>query len=367
MSTRRPLARPLVLALAVPLACGDSSAIGSGTATGTTTGDAAPSGTEPPTSTGAPLTTASTEESAPDSSSTASTGSTTALASLCGDAIVDPGEECDKGDALNSDAAYCTEQCKLNICGDGLLLVGHEICDEGDANSDDYGATCGADCKPGARCGDNLVQPGEECDHGPDNGAPRGDRQVIGCDMDCRMKARLLFVSSQAFTGALGGLDDADETCQILASLAGLPDPERFRAFLSDDSTSMQERYAEHLGEQLPYIAVTGHKFADSYDALLAFGPGDAGVHVTETGATLLGVYVATNIAADGSIYEDPNLIPTDCDGWTSEDKAYFARVGFNAVALDSPQHASWKSTKAWASHKNMSCNTPMHLYCLEL
>jgi hypothetical protein len=82
-----------------------------------------------------------------------------------------------------------------------------ELCDQGVGNSDAYGSLCGPDCTPGARCGDNKLQPEfETCDLGPNNGGEKGDEQGILCDTSCRAQQLRGFVTTAAFTGNLGGL-----------------------------------------------------------------------------------------------------------------------------------------------------------------
>jgi cysteine-rich repeat protein len=51
----------------------------------------------------------------------------------CGDGIIDPGEQCDDGNASSNDA--CTVECKRNVCGDGHWNAGTEACDIGDRSS----------------------------------------------------------------------------------------------------------------------------------------------------------------------------------------------------------------------------------------
>ncbi len=92
----------------------------------------------------------------------------------CGDGVLDAGEQCDDGNPFNGDG--CRDDCSSEGCGDGTLDAGEE-CDDGVANSENPDATCRTDCTlPG--CGDMVVDTGEECDDG--NLTP-GD----GCDESC--------------------------------------------------------------------------------------------------------------------------------------------------------------------------------------
>ena len=81
----------------------------------------------------------------------------------CGDAIVQSGEECDDGNAHDTD--QCLNTCVEASCGDGVIHTGVEGCDEGRANSNEVGAACRLNCQvPG--CGDGVVEFEEECDDG---------------------------------------------------------------------------------------------------------------------------------------------------------------------------------------------------------
>lgn len=88
---------------------------------------------------------------------------TTGPASVCGNRVVEAGEECDDSNMVDSDA--CTNACTLAICGDGVTGPG-ETCDDGNQVDDD---DCTNACGP-TSCGDGKVQSGEECDDGnPDD------------------------------------------------------------------------------------------------------------------------------------------------------------------------------------------------------
>lgn len=53
----------------------------------------------------------------------------------CGDGIVDPNEECDDGNSVNTDD--CPSTCEHAFCGDGFIQFGVEECDDGNATSGD--------------------------------------------------------------------------------------------------------------------------------------------------------------------------------------------------------------------------------------
>lgn len=59
---------------------------------------------------------------------------------VCGDGVVDPGEGCDDGNAVDTDA--CLSVCMVATCGDGFVYADEEECDPADAR----GPACTRDC-----------------------------------------------------------------------------------------------------------------------------------------------------------------------------------------------------------------------------
>jgi len=97
----------------------------------------------------------------------------------CGDAVVQPMamEECDLGD-MNSNTGECTLTCKNPVCGDGFAQMGVEECDDGNMVNTD---ACVMGCKT-AKCGDGFALMGtEECD---DGNAQIND----GCSPMCKLE-----------------------------------------------------------------------------------------------------------------------------------------------------------------------------------
>jgi cysteine-rich repeat protein len=98
---------------------------------------------------------------------------------ICGDGDVDPGEECDTGDA----SATCDVDCTAPACGDSTVNpAAGEHCDDGNAVAGDDCTGCRRDC------GNGMLDPGEECDEGDGDGNGFAD-PTTDCDSDCTAPA----------------------------------------------------------------------------------------------------------------------------------------------------------------------------------
>jgi cysteine-rich repeat protein len=103
---------------------------------------------------------------------------------VCGDNVVNPGEQCDG--TATPPGQQCTVNgepgggCRLVVCGNGITN-GTEACDDGNTVSGDG---CNATCSAIEECGDGIVQAtlGELCD--PPGSAVPGAPGVL-CEADC--------------------------------------------------------------------------------------------------------------------------------------------------------------------------------------
>jgi len=287
--------------------------------------------------------------------------------SLCGNFIVDDGEQCDLGPMHNWDHGACTSQCMTATCGDGLLFEGVETCDEGDENGPGHGQCNPITCQFGPRCGDGVLTPEhEECD----GGGPDGGGEIEGLDTKClagcTWDGRIVLISSKKFGANLGGLTGADLRCQNLAKDANLTGAAGYRAWLSDDDESPLTRL-EFNSE--PLVLLSGVEVAEDLDALIANGPGD-GITVTELRTTLMEARVWTNTAVTGEVFSDTD----HCKNWTStaptnpDNTPSAASTGLNAVSkLPADDWNQWSDGRWWTHFLvPLQCSYTAHLYCVE-
>ena len=103
----------------------------------------------------------------------------TAIGSVCGNGVVDVGEQCDDGNTISGDG--CNDICVTEpeiMCGNFVLENG-EQCDDGNTTSGDG---CSDICLiEEASCGNSVVEVGEQCD---DGNTEAGD----GCSAICTIE-----------------------------------------------------------------------------------------------------------------------------------------------------------------------------------
>jgi len=87
--------------------------------------------------------------------------------SACGNGVLEGDEECDEG-AKNDKYSACKEDCTLAYCGDGILEIDVEKCDDG-INDGSYDGCMPGCAERGPRCSDGIVQPEYElCENDDD-------------------------------------------------------------------------------------------------------------------------------------------------------------------------------------------------------
>jgi hypothetical protein len=326
-------------------------------------------GSGSPTSFDPPLTATTTEQpttTEPGTTGTTSTGeptsTTTPDGSVCGDGVVGELEQCDLGDA-NANTGACTLQCKLAVCGDGLVHEGVEQCDFGQGNDDDYDGCRPLDCQYGPRCGDGILDVEHEiCDRGELNGTGVTDDEFAPCSLMCGYYGRLLFITRQQFDGDLGGVSGADLKCHAAASAAGLPNANMYRAWISDNFQSPETRFDQWDLPGVPVILHGGLVVADDLLDLVDNGP-RTGIARTELGEAVFKQRVWTTTSAFGEIFS----IDDHCDNWLAAGGGFEARRGLNALDVeDGPDWDDWRSQRWWTSYASLICSQSARLYCID-
>jgi hypothetical protein len=138
----------------------------------TTTGGASASGTTADTTTEVPTT--SGETTTGDESSS---GSSSGGPAVCGDGVPAGAEECDDGDADDTNA--CLSTCVLATCGDGFVQAGVEACDGGAVVGGSCSPTCTVTCNPGV--GDCNADPVDGCE----TNVQTSNAHCSGCNIPC--------------------------------------------------------------------------------------------------------------------------------------------------------------------------------------
>lgn len=183
---------------------------------------------------------------------------------------------------------------------------------------------------------------GNLCDAGACRAPRCGDPGI-----DC-----LVFISSQTYTGNLGGLAGADARCQSLASAAGIPG--WFMAWLSDNSASPATRFPTRSSS--PYRLLNGAKIADNW-ADLTDGTLAEWIYVPDTGSQ--GKPGPGDLTWTGTL---ANGLPSGlhCNNWTSASADASGTVGYQRHGLATD--GSWSN---WPSQVT-TCGAARRLYCFQ-
>ena len=197
-----------------------------------------------------------------------------------------------------------------------------------------------------ASCGDGFTQSGvETCD---DGNLEDGD----GCEYDCTIteKDRVVFLTSIEYTGNLGGLAGADTICNQLASDAQLSGT--YKAWLSDDTTSVADRFTHHGQFVLVNESPVATSWSDLTDASI-INP----IIMDENGDTHAGETVWGNTDWDGS----RDIYAESCLNWTKEsyDSIQDIYRGSGVYSYHNDYRWSYPSP-------SIQCDSLNRLYCFE-
>jgi len=228
---------------------------------------------------------------------------------------------------------------------------------------------------------------GESCDTGMTGDCAVGESACVGGSIECQpalavpeqcndvdddcngvlddppVCTRRVFLTSELYTGDLGGLLGADLKCQALADAAGLGGT--YKAWLSAPNMSAAERLT-HIGK--PYVLVDGTTVIADDWADLTDGGLDHGITLTQFGTPFpqggepscsvqtYGITTWTATKKDGSFQENP-WTPGQgaCFGWTSAAPNAGSSAGCSGY-LDS----------AWTFMSAPMCPSAHALYCFE-
>lgn len=196
----------------------------------------------------------------------------------------------------------------------------------------------------GGSCGDGVLGDGEECDDGNQDAAD-------GCSISCTKEFRRVFVTSKVWSGALGGLDGADEKCQDAANTGELPG--LYKAWLSTTTISPTDTFVH---SSVPYRQINGDEVATDWSDLIS-GTLNGGIFVSELGG-LPGAGTHNCIPEEGrpvwtNTDNNGKNYPKDCNGWTG--------VGFAAAGL------AGAVTGNWSTNCELDCQIhTAALYCFE-
>ena len=133
----------------------------------------------------------------------------------CGNGILESGETCDDGNQQNGDgcSSLCRwEQTLVARCGDGFLDADEECDDGNQQNGDD----CSQDCQREHldNCGNGIVESQEECDDGN-----RSDND--GCSVRCQWEGPIVAGGEVCGNGIVESLEECDDG--LFNGVAGNP------------------------------------------------------------------------------------------------------------------------------------------------
>jgi hypothetical protein len=231
----------------------------------------------------------------------------------------------------------------------------------GDAPADAAGDTVHADAKgsPDAPATPDATSDGSNGHDAIAGDAVAGDGPAKDAIV---VPPKRVFVTSNAYSGSLGGLAGADGICQDLASKALLDGT--YKAWLSSTTTSAASRMTHPF---VPYVLVTGVVVANGWDGLTS-GTLLNPIDVDEKGgqppaqaqacAQSSAAAVWTSTAPNGSL---ATTQAATCADWTSSGSTNGAVLGFT-----NRSDVSWTDGCASQGAGSTICGSAAAVYCIE-
>ena len=211
---------------------------------------------------------------------------------------------------------------------------------------------------------------GASCSVGP---CTASNQATLSCgdtsvQIPCVQPPKTVFVTSETYTGDLGGLAGADEKCNALASDAGLTGT--YMAWLSDTSASPATRFTK--SSTVPYVLVGGTVIANNWDDLITGGlrtqfpqwSTESGYFLTPFDSDGGSSYeVWTSTLTDGTFNEsdNPYFCSSSCNDWTLSSSAT-APCSVGLWFLNSLEDYYWTESPIPQGF----CNKTRRLYCFE-
>ncbi|WP_192484153.1 MULTISPECIES: DUF1554 domain-containing protein [Cysteiniphilum] len=166
-----------------------------------------------------------------------------------------------------------------------------------------------------------------------------------------KAKAYFIFTTTQNYSGNLGGIEGANNKCQLEANALGLDG--EYKAMLPDTSRSVKDNINY---DQTAYYLNLNNEVVAPPNTLFLGGLKNPIAKNTES-------YVWSGFV----VYDDVYGLSSNCNNWTNDGTSnspqYFANVA-NPLATDNSWAAKFDSEKH--SLQLASCNTPYKLYCVQ-
>ena len=160
---------------------------------------------------------------------------------------------------------------------------------------------------------------------------------------------KIVFVTSETYKSALGGLAGADAICQERADDAGLPGT--YKAWLSSSTTSVRDRFNRDY-DHTAFVRTDGVRVANDW-ADLTDGTLLAAITRDEFNNTGGANYVWSNTNRGGN-----GRGAYDCNGWTSDSST---GTVYSMIGTVSATNTLWTATSGF-----YGCSSRRRLFCFQ-